>query len=155
MAHCSSNGGDAMLSASGNGAARFDGQLRQRTGAGAEDPYPSKFADYNCDRETVMSDHGAQSPGKGEVVSCRPELAWARKPSVLVPLFIAGAIAAAATPWLLSHTPNDKQAMAPQIDREDGALCAKFGFTRGANPNSDCKAALVDLRRRHELLLLY
>ena len=97
-----------------------------------------------------MSDQGVQSPGIGEVVSFRPGLAWARKPSVLVPLFVAAAIAGAAVPWLLSYTPYGQQAIDQQIDREDGALCAKFGFARGANPHSDCKAALVDLRRRHE-----
>ena len=102
-----------------------------------------------------MSDQGVQSPEMGEAVSSRPRLAWALKPAALVPLFVAAAIAAAAVSWVHSYTPNGKQAIDQQIDREDGALCAKFRITRGAHPNSECRAALVDLRRRHELMLLY
>ena len=102
-----------------------------------------------------MSDQGAQSPGMGEVLSFRPGLAWARKPSVLVPLVVAVAIAGAAVPWLLSYTPYGQQAIDQKIDPEDGALCAKFGFAPGPNPHSDCKAALADLRHRRAPLLLY
>ncbi len=153
----------------GKGDARFDGHLRRRTGAGTEAQAPSKSAAYNCDRlsqqrdrEVAMSNHRMQSSGIGEVVSFRPGLAWARKPSVLVPLFVAVAIAGATVPWLLTDTPYGQRAIDygqraidQKIDPEDGALCAKLGFAPGPNPHSDCKAALADLRRRRAPLLLY
>jgi hypothetical protein len=123
---------------------------------------PSKSAESNCDRlsqqrnrEVAMSNQGMQSSGIGEVVWFRPGLAWARTPSVLVPLFVAVAIAGAVVPWLLTDTPYGQQAIDQKIDPEDGALCAKFGFAPGPNLHSDCKAALADLRHRRAPLLLY
>ena len=130
-----------MPSASGSGAARFDGHC---------DGLSQKR-----DREAAMTDQGAQSPAMDEVVSLRPGCAWARKPSVLVPLVVAIVVAGAVVPWLLGYTSNGQQAIDQRIDPEDGALCAQFGFAPGPNSHSDCKAALVDLRRRRAPLLLY
>jgi hypothetical protein len=88
-----------------------------------------------------------------EVLPSRVGFAWVVKPSVLIPLAVVVAIAAAAAPVLLGYAPYGQQAIDQQIDREDGALCAKFGFPAGANQFSDCKAALADLRHRHEALM--
>ena len=40
-----------------------------------------------------------------------------------------------------------------QVDYENAALCAKFGFARGTDEHAACKLDLLDLRRRHEELL--
>ena len=130
-----------MPSASGSGAARFDEHCDRLS--------------QQRDREADMSDQGAQSPAKGEGVSLRPGLAWARKPSVLIALVVAVVVAGAVVPWLLSYTSHGQRTIDQQIDPEDGALCAKFGFAPGPDSPSDCKAALADLRRRQTQLLLY
>jgi hypothetical protein len=102
-----------------------------------------------------MSNQGMQSSGLGEVVSFRPWLAWARKPSVLIPLVVAVVVAGAVVPWILSYTSYGQQASDQRIDPDDGALCAKFGFAPGPNSHSECKAALADHRHRRAPLLLY
>jgi hypothetical protein len=88
-----------------------------------------------------MSDHRAQTHA-------------ITKPLVVVPVFIAIAIAGAALPQLLGWAPYGQQAIDERIDHEDSTLCEKFGFGPGAQQHADCKAALVDLRHQHELLLL-
>jgi len=71
-----------------------------------------------------------------------------------VPVFVAVAIAGLALPRLLGLSLG-QQAMERQIEREDGSLCERFGFAAGGKQNSECKAALADLRRQHERLLLH
>ena len=127
-----------MPSASGSRAARFDEHCDRLS--------------QQRDREVEMSEEGAQSPAKGEGGSLR---AWARKPSVLIALVVAVVVAGAVVPWLLNYTSYGQQAIEQKTDSEDGALCAKFGLVPGANPHSDCKAALADLRHRRAPLLLY
>ncbi len=102
-----------------------------------------------------MSNQGMRSSGLGEVVSFRPWVAWVRKPSVLIPLVVAVVVAGAVVPWLLSYTSYSQQTTDQRIDPDDGALCAKFGFARGPNSHSDCKAALADHRHRRAPILLY
>ena len=77
------------------------------------------------------------------------------RPLVLVPVVVAVAIAAAALPRLLGPHHYRQQAIDRQIEREDGSLCQRFGFAPSDEQNSECKTALADMRRRHELLLLY
>jgi hypothetical protein len=43
--------------------------------------------------------------------------------------------------------------VANQVDHEDAALCAKFGFAVGTKEHADCKVDLLDLRHDHEQLL--
>lgn len=74
------------------------------------------------------------------------------KPLVLVPLFVAVAVAGATLPRLVGLAAYDQQATDQQIDREDGALCEKFGFASGTTQHNGCKTDLADLRRRHERL---
>ena len=47
--------------------------------------------------------------------------------------------------------PYGEQAILDQIEREDGALCNKFGIP--AEKLSDCMIDLADLRQRHVDLL--
>lgn len=49
--------------------------------------------------------------------------------------------------------PYGEQAILEQIDREDSALCGKFGLAIGTSQFSDCMIALADLRKRHVDLL--
>jgi hypothetical protein len=52
--------------------------------------------------------------------------------------------------------PYGEQAILAQIEREDGALCGKFGIAVTTPTFSDCLTDLADLRRRHvELLTAY
>lgn len=56
----------------------------------------------------------------------------------------------------LGIRPYGEQAVLEQIDREDGALCHKFGFTAGSAQSADCLLALADLRQHHvDLLVAY
>jgi hypothetical protein len=77
------------------------------------------------------------------------------KPLLVLPLFVALAIAGAALPRLLGLHYYGQQAIDRQIDREDSSLCERFGFAPGGKQNDDCKTALADLRRQHEALRLY
>jgi hypothetical protein len=89
------------------------------------------------------------------VMSTGSVRAGALKPLVLVSLLIVLAIAGTTLPSLVGYSAYGQQAIDQQIDREDGALCEKFGFAPGAGQNGKCKADLADLRRRHELLLMH
>jgi hypothetical protein len=52
--------------------------------------------------------------------------------------------------------PYGEEAILGQINREDAALCEKFGFATRTPQYADCMLALVDLRQRHvELLVSY
>jgi hypothetical protein len=84
----------------------------------------------------------------------RAQTSGAVKPLVLVPLFVAVAIAGATLPRLLGYAPYRSQAIEQQIDREDAALCETFGFASGATQHGECKARLAELRQRRDLLLL-
>jgi hypothetical protein len=48
---------------------------------------------------------------------------------------------------------DSQHAMAQQIDYEDTALCARFGFAAGTDKHFACKLDLRDLRRSHERML--
>ena len=50
--------------------------------------------------------------------------------------------------------PYGEEAILQQIDREDAALCQKFGFRVTAPQFADCMLALADLRQRHVDLLV-
>jgi hypothetical protein len=76
------------------------------------------------------------------------------KPLVVVPLFVAVAIAGATLPRLLGYAPYQPQAIEQQIDREHAALCETFGFASGTNRHAECKTSLAELRQQQELLVL-
>ena len=44
--------------------------------------------------------------------------------------------------------------VANQVDYEDAAFCSKFGFVVGSARHDACKLDLLDLRHRHEDLVL-
>jgi hypothetical protein len=100
-----------------------------------------------------MSTQGV--PATAGAVRTRSAPAFALKPSVLVPVFIVAAIVGAALPWVIGYAPYGQAAIDQQIDREDRALCTKFGFASGTEGADECKAGLADLRRHHEQLMLY
>ena len=54
----------------------------------------------------------------------------------------------------LGLRPYGEQAILEQIDREDGALCEKFGCIAQSAQSADCLLALADLRQRHADLLV-
>ena len=47
-----------------------------------------------------------------------------------------------------------KVTVAGQVDYEDAALCSKLGFALGTAKHDACKLDLLDLRHRHEDLLV-
>jgi hypothetical protein len=47
-----------------------------------------------------------------------------------------------------------ERTVANQIDYEDAALCSKFGLVLGSARHDACKLDLLDLRHRHEDLVL-
>ena len=49
--------------------------------------------------------------------------------------------------------PYGEQAILEQIDREDSALCQKFGFAASTLESAECVLNLADLRQRHVNLL--
>jgi hypothetical protein len=49
--------------------------------------------------------------------------------------------------------PYGEQAILEQIDREDSALCQKFGFAASTPESADCMLNLTDLRQHHVDLL--
>jgi hypothetical protein len=100
-----------------------------------------------------MINQGSQSAEIGEALQPRSMSERQLTSLVLVPL-VAAVVIAGSVPWLMGYAPYGQQATDQQIDREDGALCEKFGFPSGAQQYSDCKVDLADLRRRHELLLV-
>jgi hypothetical protein len=97
----------------------------------------------------------AQSPRSAAIATPQSARVRALKPMVLVSLALAGVIAAAILPRLIGYAPYGQRAIEQQIDQEDSVLCGKFEMPQGTGRHSDCKAALADLRHRHELLLLY
>jgi hypothetical protein len=66
---------------------------------------------------------------------------------------LAVLVLAISVPFWRTVVAEAEQAMAQQIDYEDGALCAKFGFAAGTENYLSCKLDLADLRRNHEKLL--
>ena len=46
-----------------------------------------------------------------------------------------------------------EQTLARQVDYEDAALCAKFGFAVSTAEHDACKIDLLDLRHRHADLM--
>ena len=83
-----------------------------------------------------------------------PMLKLVLSPYVLVSLLVTVAIAGAVLPWIVGYSPYGQKAMEQQIDRDDSSLCAKLGLASETRRGVECKTALADLRRRHELLLL-
>jgi hypothetical protein len=72
------------------------------------------------------------------------------------PVLVGAAIVGAALPLLISYAPFGNWAIERQIDREDRSLCERFEFKSGeTTQHSECKAALADLRRQRELVLLH
>ncbi|HEY2619054.1 MAG TPA: hypothetical protein VGI78_17065 [Acetobacteraceae bacterium] len=75
-------------------------------------------------------------------------------PHVLVPLLVLVAITGAVLPWIVGYSSYGQSAMEQQIDRDDSSLCTKLGLASETPRGTECKTALADLRRQHELLLL-
>jgi hypothetical protein len=48
---------------------------------------------------------------------------------------------------------SEEQMVVQQVDFEDSALCAKFGFVTGTANYTSCKLDLLDLRRSDERLV--
>jgi hypothetical protein len=74
-----------------------------------------------------------------------------RPPFVVVPVVIA-AIACGLLVYIGGPV-YGQQDIAAQIERDDSALCNKFGFARGTPRAGECVADLAELRRRHERLI--
>jgi hypothetical protein len=68
-----------------------------------------------------------------------------------IPLAVLGL--AISVPFWRAALAETEQAMVQQIDYEDGALCARFGFPSGSDKYLSCKLDLLDLRHRHEVLV--
>jgi hypothetical protein len=68
-----------------------------------------------------------------------------------VPLVALGL--AISIPFWRAVVADSQHAMAQQIDYEDEALCARFGFTKGTDTHFACKLDLLELRRSHESML--
>ena len=71
------------------------------------------------------------------------------------PVLVGAAIVGAALPPLISYAPFGNRAIERQIDRADSPLCKNLEFLSGTTQHSECRAALADLRRQRELVLLY
>ncbi len=97
-----------------------------------------------------MINLAARTPriGDARTITARPFASL-----VIVPL-VAAVMIAGSVPWLMGYAPYGQEAIDQQIDREDGALCEKFGYPSGAQRYSDCMVDLAELRRRDELLLV-
>lgn len=50
--------------------------------------------------------------------------------------------------------PYGEQSILEQIERDDSALCRKFGLATGKQQYADCMLDLADLRQRHVNLLI-
>jgi hypothetical protein len=68
-----------------------------------------------------------------------------------VPLGVGVIMIVAASISVSGMRPYGEQAILDQIEREDGALCRKFGIA--AEKLSDCMIDLADARQRHVDLL--
>jgi hypothetical protein len=97
-----------------------------------------------------VADKAVRSTDQGRNMPPESIRARAFKPTVILPLFVGAAIAGAALPLLIGYAPFGHRAIERQIDREDRSLCERFELQRSA-----CTAALVDLRHRRELVVLY
>jgi hypothetical protein len=75
-------------------------------------------------------------------------------PHVIVPLLVVVAITGAVLPWIVGYSSYGQKAMEQQIDRDDSSLCTKLGLASETQRGIECKTALADLRRQHELLWL-
>ena len=75
--------------------------------------------------------------------------------SVTIGLIILAVIAAVGVvPRLAGLRSFDDEAISLQIEREDSALCEKFGFAAGSTQFTNCMAELAALRKRHEDLII-
>ena len=74
-----------------------------------------------------------------------------RRAALLVTAAVAGCIAAAIVSTATGR-PDIVKAMDDQIEREDSALCAKFGVA-ATDKFAGCLADLADLRKRHSDML--
>jgi hypothetical protein len=81
----------------------------------------------------------------------------AEKAAALLVVAIAGVVlAAAATVTASGIRPYGERAISEEIEREDGALCSKFGFAAPTQKSTDCMLNLSELRHRHiDLLASY
>jgi hypothetical protein len=68
-----------------------------------------------------------------------------------VPLVVLGL--AISIPFWRAVIADSEHSMAQQINYEDEALCAKFGFAAGTDKHFACKLDLLDLRHSHERML--
>jgi hypothetical protein len=68
-------------------------------------------------------------------------------------LLFALLVFAASVPFWRAVVTDAVNAVEQQIDSEDAALCAKFGFAVGTLEHATCKTDLVNLRHSHEKLL--
>ena len=66
---------------------------------------------------------------------------------------VAAVLALAVAVQFSGARPYGEQAILEQIDREDSALCQKFGFAASTPESADCILDLTDLRQRHVDLL--
>ena len=76
-----------------------------------------------------------------------PGTPWVPVAAMAVTMIVCGYLA-----YLDFPAETEKQIEA-QIQREDDALCTKFGFAAGTSRATDCNADLADLRRQHEKLI--
>ena len=74
------------------------------------------------------------------------------KRAALLVVAAVAAFIAAATAFTASGRSDVVKAMNDQIEREDSALCAKFGFA-ATDKFAGCLADLADLRKRHSDML--
>jgi hypothetical protein len=78
----------------------------------------------------------------------------AEKAAALLVVAMAGVLLAAAAIVTASGIrPYGEPAISDQMEREDSALCSKFGFAAATQKFTDCMLDLSDLRRRHIDLL--
>jgi hypothetical protein len=91
----------------------------------------------------------------GNAIRTDPVLKFVRSPYLLIPLLVAVAVAGAVLPRLVGYAANEQKALEQQADQDDGSLCTKYRLAAETERGIECKTALADLRRQHELLLLY
>jgi hypothetical protein len=79
----------------------------------------------------------------------------ALKPFILVLLLLAAGLAATTLARRGEYAPYGNQESERQIDQAGSSLCDRFQFASATEQANECKAALADLRRRHESALLH
>ena len=77
-----------------------------------------------------------------------------RSPYCLYRCLVVVAVTGAVLPWLVGYAANEQKAMEQQADQDDGSLCTKYRLAAETQRGIECKTALADLRRQHELLWL-